>query len=165
MAATMHLYLIEETSRREGGSSLEIGNDLGNLRLNALFLCGSANLELSEPLSLLGVRLDKLRCSLDLIAHRGLLLCGGLPYGVGSDLSVGCFVDLIDASALEELLPLAELLTELSGLLGLQQVVVLLHVDAQDMLEVLLSAEIRLRLLLLFLTAALLAANVHLGPH
>jgi len=131
--------------------------------LNSLLLGSSANLELSEPLSLLGVLLDELRSSLNLSTGNLTLLGGRLPCWVSSDLGVSGLVDLIEASSLEELLPLAELFAELSGLLGLEQVVVLLDVDTKDVLQVLFGAVIWLRLLLLFDSATLLAANVSLG--
>jgi len=98
----------------------QLERDLGDLLLDTLFLHGSADFLLSQPLSLLGVLKDKLRCGLNNVAHR-ILLLGGFccSIGVGSDLGMGCLVDSLERLAAEGPLPFAELLSELGGRLSL----------------------------------------------
>ena len=127
----------------------QLGGDLGDLGLDALVTHLGADLLLDEPLLALGVLEDEGRSGLDLLADR-LVLAGDLGSGgVLSDGSVGSLVDVLEGLATEGLLPLGELLLEGSGVLGLKEVVVLLDVDAHDVLEVLLSREVSLGLLLL----------------
>lgn len=105
---------------------------------------------------------DELRSSLDLLAD-GSLLAGNLRSGrVLSDGNMGSLVEVSELLTLEGLLPLRELLLEGSRVIFLEKIVVLLNVDTEDVLEMLLSVEILLGLLLLFDTATLLLANISL---
>lgn len=137
----------------------QVGEDLGHFSLNSLSASILADLLLSQPLLLLGVLKDQSRSSLNNLAD-GLLLAGNLSSDrVLSDGGVGSFVNIFERFATKSLLPLAELSLEISWLFTLEQIVVLLDVDTHDVLKMLLSAEVCLRLLLLFNTATLLLTN------
>ena len=127
----------------------QLGGDLGDLGLDALMTHLGADLLLDEPFLALGVLEDKTGSSLHLLAD-GLVLADNLGSGgVLSDASVSCLEDFLEGLASKGLLRLGELLLEGSGVLTLEEVVVLLDVDAHDVLEMLLSREVSLRLLLL----------------
>ena len=69
---------------------------------------------------------------------------------------------LLEGLAAEGLLPLAELSLEALWILLLEEVVVLLDVNAENVLKVLLLVEVGLGLFLLFDTTSLLLANSNL---
>jgi hypothetical protein len=141
----------------------QFGGDLSNLGLDSLVTHFGADLALSHPLLSLGVLENESGSSLDLLAD-GLVLA--LNLGSGGALSDGGVASLVDALkrfSLEGLLPDGELLLEGGGVLALQLVVVLLDVDAHDVLEMLLGREVSLGLLLLLDGNTLLAATTSLG--
>jgi len=117
---------------------------------------------LSEPLLTLAVLKDELWSGLDLLAHRRLLAYDLFPSWVLSDTGVGSLVQRLEGFATKGLLPLAELLLEGAWVILFEQIVVLLHVDAHDVFEMLLGREDGLGLLLLLLGTALLLANLNL---
>ncbi len=122
-----------------------------------------ADLLLSDPLLALGVLEDHGGGSLNFLAD-GLVLANNLDSGgVLSDGGVASLVDILERLLAEGLLPDGELLLEGSGVLTLQLVVVLLDVDTHDVLEMLLSGELSLGLLLLFDGTTLLAVATSLG--
>ena len=133
--------------------------DLGDLGNDALVTHLGANFLLAEPLLAGMVSLDESGLGLNDLADGGLLagslgVSGRLPDG-----GVGSLVDSLELLATESLLPLGELLLEGSGVLTLEEIVVLLDVDAHDVLEMLLSVEDLLGLAGLLLTATTLLAN------
>jgi len=121
-----------------------------------------ADLLLSEPFLTLAVLKDERRASLDLLADRCFGAGNLLSSWVLSDGDVGSLVQRLERFATESLLPLAELLLEGTWVVLLEQVVILLHMDAIDVFKMLLGREDGLRLLLLFLGTALLLADDNL---
>lgn len=136
--------------------------DLSHSCLNSLEASLGADLLLNEPLATLAVLKDELRSGLDLLTDRLVLASNLNSVGALSDGSVSSLVNISERLSLEGLLPLRELLFEASRVLRLEKVIILLDVDTENVLKMLLSAEILPDLLLLLLSTTLLLASVDL---
>jgi hypothetical protein len=113
-----------------GDGGLDLSHELGN----SLLLLGGGNLSLAAPLAALGVSEDGFGGGLDNLADGlagSLLGVSGLGANGGVDLGVE-FLHVLDLGGNEALLPLRELLLEVSGVLLLEGVVVGLDVTTEN---------------------------------
>jgi len=131
-------------------SDCSLAEEGGKLGLDGGLALGTGQLAVTEPLGALRVGPDSGVLALRLDSR--LLGLGGnlLAVRVGKDLLVHILVELLGGLDLvlgHALLPLGELALELGGVLLLEEVHVVVHVDAEDVIAEDLGIEVSLDLL------------------
>lgn len=124
----------------------KIGLDLCHFSLDAHSTLGVGELDVADPRLLLRVGVDNVTEMLGLLAD-GLGVFAGLPGGGSADSGMDLLVKSLELSATESLLPLGELLVETLLVVGLEVIVIALHVATEDVRGVLLGVERSLGLL------------------
>ena len=130
-----------------------------DLGIDSFFAQLDGDLLLSEPFLTLGVLLDKSGSSLDDLANGSVLSDNLDAIWVLSDLLVGSSIKGLNGLSTEGFLPTGELSLETSGVLSLEQIVVLLDMDTENVLSVVVSVEVSLGLFFLLVSDFLSFSN------